>query len=163
MYDWWLAQCAAACGGIAFQAEPLLLYRQHPGNVIGARPIRKAIRDLILRTVSGRRHDPEEFMHTLCQAVALEQRLASHLSIDPDLPSGMRQLRESLGFVSRYLDLHRPGAGRLRRVLALHRQGIRRQKALLDATFKLKMLTTDVDPTRIAKRAPLEFPRGSLR
>ena len=36
MYDHWLALVASLFGAISFLAEPTILYRQHPGNVIGA-------------------------------------------------------------------------------------------------------------------------------
>jgi glycosyltransferase involved in cell wall biosynthesis len=37
MHDWWLAQCAAVFGEVAYLDEPTVLYRQHGGNVVGAR------------------------------------------------------------------------------------------------------------------------------
>jgi glycosyltransferase involved in cell wall biosynthesis len=37
MHDWWLALVAAAFGDIAYLPEPTVLYRQHGGNVLGAR------------------------------------------------------------------------------------------------------------------------------
>jgi len=37
MHDWWLAIVASALGKISYVEEPLLFYRQHAGNVIGAR------------------------------------------------------------------------------------------------------------------------------
>ncbi len=36
MHDWWLFLTAAACGRTAFIDRPLVLYRQHGGNVVGA-------------------------------------------------------------------------------------------------------------------------------
>ena len=35
MHDWWIALIAAALGKIIYLDEPLLLYRQHTGNVVG--------------------------------------------------------------------------------------------------------------------------------
>ncbi len=37
MHDWWLALVASACGQIALVEPPGVLYRQHGGNVLGAR------------------------------------------------------------------------------------------------------------------------------
>jgi glycosyltransferase involved in cell wall biosynthesis len=37
MHDWWLALVAGAFGQLSFIDEPLLLYRQHGANTIGAR------------------------------------------------------------------------------------------------------------------------------
>ncbi len=36
MHDWWLALCASAFGRIAFLREPLIRYRQHGENSVGA-------------------------------------------------------------------------------------------------------------------------------
>jgi len=37
MHDWWLALCAAVFGSIGFIDEPLLKYRQHGNNEVGAK------------------------------------------------------------------------------------------------------------------------------
>jgi len=37
MHDWWLAIVAAALGKVSFIPEPLVRYRQHAGNAVGAR------------------------------------------------------------------------------------------------------------------------------
>ena len=37
MHDWWLALVASRCGQIAFIDQPLIQYRQHDANAIGAR------------------------------------------------------------------------------------------------------------------------------
>jgi glycosyltransferase involved in cell wall biosynthesis len=36
MHDWWLALLAAAAGKVAYIPQPLVQYRQHSGNVVGA-------------------------------------------------------------------------------------------------------------------------------
>jgi len=36
LHDWWLGICAAACGRIGYIDEPLVQYRQHSSNQIGA-------------------------------------------------------------------------------------------------------------------------------
>ncbi|PKL19091.1 MAG: hypothetical protein CVV49_02490 [Spirochaetae bacterium HGW-Spirochaetae-5] len=54
-HDWWIALHASINGGIASVNTPLVLYRQHPGNTIGAEKfnIRKIFR--IIRKVNTRR------------------------------------------------------------------------------------------------------------
>ncbi len=39
MHDWWLALLAASAGEIRFVREPLVLYRQHGNNQVGAKPL----------------------------------------------------------------------------------------------------------------------------
>ena len=39
MHDWWCALVAAYYGKIAFVDEPLILYRQHGNNSVGAKPL----------------------------------------------------------------------------------------------------------------------------
>ena len=144
MYDWWLALCVSATGKLLFQPDSMLLYRQHAHNEVGAQSRRLMLRDLFMRTMSWSRHDPDEFMDTLRQAVALQRRLidrSSDASADDFL---RRRLDASISFVSRYLDLYRPGQSRFMRVLAMHRGRIRRQDPILDAALKLKMLTSSI-------------------
>lgn len=151
MVDWWLALCAAATGKLAFEPKPLLLYRQHGGNAIGARSLEGALRGVIGRSLSGRRHPSSEFTDTLRQAAALEQRLLERKHAG----EGRERLDESVAFVSEYLALYGAGSGRLRRVLELHRRRIRRQTPLLDATLKLKLLTTAIEapPSRTVRES----------
>lgn len=51
MHDWWMALVAASLGGIGFVCEPLVLYRQHAGNQLGAGggAVTEAIADLLAR------------------------------------------------------------------------------------------------------------------
>jgi rhamnosyltransferase len=48
MHDWWLAQCAATCGVLEFLPTPLVLYRQHGANVVGARGFSRLVRRALL-------------------------------------------------------------------------------------------------------------------
>jgi hypothetical protein len=50
MHDWWLALLAAASGGIGFIPMPLVKYRQHGGNVLGAVPFRRRSWRLLVST-----------------------------------------------------------------------------------------------------------------
>lgn len=144
MYDWWLALCVSATGKLLFQPDSMLLYRQHAHNKLGARSRRLMLRNLFMRTLSWSRHDPDEFMDTLRQAAALQRRLIDRSSDASADEFVQRRLDASISFVSRYLDLYRPGQGRFTRVLAMHRDRIRRQDPILDAALKLKMLTSSV-------------------
>src|SRR6478736_3199234 len=43
LHDWWLAICAAACGRIGYIDEPLVQYRQHSTNQIGALTLNRLV------------------------------------------------------------------------------------------------------------------------
>jgi len=71
VHDWWMALCAASAGHIGYIAEPLVKYRQHGANAIGAK--NAASRNpLSPDDVSFRN---ELVRKTVLQADALSQRL----------------------------------------------------------------------------------------
>lgn len=75
MHDWWMALVVAACGHIGFVPEPLILYRQHEANQLGARPTGLRGR---WRRSSRRRKKLDVKRHllsTIRQAEALKERL----------------------------------------------------------------------------------------
>ena len=47
MHDWWLALLAASVGKVAFIPKPLVMYRQHGGNVLGAVSLGRRIWELL--------------------------------------------------------------------------------------------------------------------
>ncbi len=49
MHDWWIALCASCFGTISCVREPLSMYRQHQGNLLGARKT-GSVKDLMQRT-----------------------------------------------------------------------------------------------------------------
>lgn len=59
MHDWWLALAASAFGKLVFVDRPLVRYRQHPGNALGAvqKPPRRSLAELA-SAVYGLRPDP---------------------------------------------------------------------------------------------------------
>lgn len=77
MHDWWMALVVAACGHIGFVPEPLIRYRQHEANQVGARPVgligrwRKSSRRK--RKLDVRHH----LLSTMRQAKVLKERLIS--------------------------------------------------------------------------------------
>lgn len=55
MHDWWLLLTASACGRTAFIDRPLMLYRQHGRNVVGARKDRLSwLKEKAGNVLSGR-------------------------------------------------------------------------------------------------------------
>ena len=73
MHDWWLGLMAAATGQILPLSEPLLLYRQHSQNVLGAaaHPLVRLWKRGLPELCQMRRH----LLKTLRQAKALAQHL----------------------------------------------------------------------------------------
>lgn len=72
MHDWWLAQCAALFGQIAYVDEPTVLYRQHRTNVLGAR----GIVGTLLRALRSPRRSGRYFLNALDQLWELRRRIA---------------------------------------------------------------------------------------
>lgn len=127
MHDWWLAQCAAAAGRIGFVSEPLLLYRQHGSNAIGAtgawgglNPFHAAGRMRLARNWEVARQ-------TLDQAQALHDRLVEH-------GTGAPAARETVRAFARCRE-ERPW----RRLATLRRLGIHRHRPLGTALLMVRM------------------------
>ena len=88
MHDWWLALCAAAAGRLVYLDEPLVNYRQHENNSIGAgrSSYTRALWELFRR--DRWRKDLQSHCRTVAQAHALKLRLLERFpneSIPPAL------------------------------------------------------------------------------
>ena len=73
MHDWWLALCAAATGQVLYLDAPLVLYRQHEHNSVGAQTDWQLLR---LRIASGLTPVRKQFFATCLQADSMAQHLA---------------------------------------------------------------------------------------
>jgi glycosyltransferase involved in cell wall biosynthesis len=77
MHDWWFALCATCCGRIVYIDRPLMRYRQHRANQIGAAPWSRRL-GAALRAPSWRwRNSIASLRTTVEQAKALEARLTA--------------------------------------------------------------------------------------
>ena len=74
MHDWWLALVAATLDAIIYIDRPLLLYRQHAGNAIGAVTVAQSLGKPFAWPSLWRRGQ-EELLKTFAQAGILAQRL----------------------------------------------------------------------------------------
>jgi hypothetical protein len=72
MHDWWFALLASATGQLVYSEQPLLYYRQHAKNQIGAQQPLQALWRHSRRAWQGQ---ISEFSRSLQQVFALEQRL----------------------------------------------------------------------------------------
>lgn len=75
MHDWWLAQLAAAAGRIGFVAAPLVKYRQHGGNVLGAISLWSRVRRLLTS-----RTEWQKFAHVVRGSVHQAHMVQARLS-----------------------------------------------------------------------------------
>jgi glycosyl transferase family 2 len=89
MHDWWLAQCAALFGRIAFVDEATVLYRQHDANVLGAR----GLVGTALRSLAAPRRGTRYFLAALEQISELRRRAAA---ADPPPPAALQYLLDDL-------------------------------------------------------------------
>ena len=90
MHDWWFAMAAAAFGELVFLPQPLIKYRQHGSNTIGAKPRplgTPGARSLLARLL-GLQHNAhlvevavqaQEFSRHFAERLGLRQRLALFL------------------------------------------------------------------------------------
>jgi rhamnosyltransferase len=75
MHDWWLAQCAAAVGVVASLDEPMVLYRQHGGNVVGANGLSTIATRALRQPGAWWAWSGRNFLLGLSQARELDQRV----------------------------------------------------------------------------------------
>jgi Glycosyl transferase family 2 len=118
LHDWWTYLVVAAAGGrLIADPEPVVLYRQHPGNLVGSPP------SMGRRAVAALRRGPGVFMHVLRENVAALQA-QPRLVAAPNRPVLERIHRGLAGG---------PGA----RLAALGTPGLRRQTWPETALFRV--------------------------
>ena len=86
MHDWWLALVAAAFGKVIFLAKPLVRYRQHDSNTIGAKEFVKPVPNSrsFWGKVFGRK--PNEHLYEVArQAKEFQRRFGSELDFKENL------------------------------------------------------------------------------
>jgi hypothetical protein len=89
MHDWWLAQCAALFGRIAFVDEATVVYRQHDANVLGAR----GLVGTVLQTLRAPRKGARYFLTALDHLWELRRRTAV---AEPPPPAALQYLLDDL-------------------------------------------------------------------
>jgi hypothetical protein len=121
LHDWWSYILVTAAGGaFLWDDEPVVLYRQHPGNLVGAP------QGLLRRGFAALRRGPGAFMAVLrAHLAALE---ADAALITPESRAIVATLAAALA------------SGPTARIRALATPGLRRQTALEDVVFRLWFL-----------------------
>jgi len=114
LHDWWLAICAAACGRIGYIDEPLVQYRQHSGNQIGALTVDRLVN---LSAARKRLSNIQDYMlGPIGQAKVLSERIRGK-----EITCSGESLKLLDGFVSCL------GQSTVRRLWTIYRLPIRRQ------------------------------------
>lgn len=121
-HDWWSYLLVTAAGGrLIMDEEPVVLYRQHPDNVVGAPS------SVPRRAIAALRRGPGAFMNVLRQHVAA-------LSDQADLIS--EPARQQLQAISRALE-----GGPMQRLAALRMPGLYRQTWPETLLFRIWFMT----------------------
>lgn len=128
LHDWWLALVAASVGRICYDKRPLLAYRQHSHNVVGARGEWALLRE-VSRWSRGWRDGYVELETTFKQAEALLAK-----------PEVANLLQGHAGIaLGRYARL--PTRSRMERIRDVRALKLRQGKVLLKLVIYLRLLT----------------------
>jgi len=123
MHDWWLALCAAVFGHIGYIDKPLLKYRQHGGNAVGAKHLNDLLNPISGEWKKGWLAGRDNLFKSMKQAEALAERIRKH---EPN--------NENLSIVEAYASLQYDSPmQRIRKIkkLKVHAQSNMRQALLL--------------------------------
>jgi len=123
MHDWWLALCAAVFGHIGYIDKPLLKYRQHGGNAVGAKHFNDLLNPISGEWKKGWLAGRDNLFKSMKQAEALAERIRKH---EPN--------NENLSIVEAYASLqYDKPMQRIRKIkkLKVHAQSNMRQALLL--------------------------------
>lgn len=126
-HDWWLALQASCIRGIRYVDKPLTLYRQHPGNAIGAkrRPsIADAIRFGLSREERSQAYEQERkrFLYLLERGVYPNnggREFLNDLIRYCDSHLNSRIHIDAVKIASKYHDVFFPGMGTTNRLISL--------------------------------------------
>ena len=85
MHDWWLALLASSVGKIAFIPKPLVMYRQHASNVLGAISLGQRLKELLFSPRQWKLR-MEVIRRGFVQAAMLEERIqARGIDLPPSI------------------------------------------------------------------------------
>ncbi|OPX37363.1 MAG: hypothetical protein B1H11_06010 [Desulfobacteraceae bacterium 4484_190.1] len=85
MHDWWLALCAAVFGRLEYFEKPLVKYRQHRNNTVGARNLRRLMNPLRNNWKNHWSSGRDNLARSLFQARALAARIKEREPRNPHL------------------------------------------------------------------------------
>jgi len=127
MHDWWLALCAAVFGHIGYIDQPLVKYRQHSNNAVGAKHAHEVLRPFSnafqKRWMEGRAN----LFNSMKQAQALAERIREY---DPE--------NQYLALVEGYASLQY--ASPIQRLSRLQKLGVHAQSSVRQALLLSRLL-----------------------
>jgi len=127
MHDWWLGMSAGFFGRLAFMPLPLVKYRQHASNTIGAKSFWHGLNPLT-NWIHGWHRGNEEFVSTVEQARAFRDVFTERLG----------ECSENCATLNLYIKLL--SATRWQRLCTLRRCGLWRSHLLLNIILIMRML-----------------------
>ena len=133
LHDWWLAICAAACGRIGYVDEPLVQYRQHSRNQIGALTVDRLVN---LSAARKRLSGIQDYMlGPVGQAKVLSERIRGEKVHCSD---------ESLELLDAFVSCFRQGL--VRRLWTIYQLPLRRQGPFRKLLLFLRLLLMRNEP-----------------
>lgn len=127
MHDWWVALIAASSGSIIFIALPLVNYRQHSSNAVGAAGfwhLLRPTRNLVTAWFTGN----DEFVATFIQANALLIRSGE----------GDQWPADTVSFIAQYTELSQQKW--YKKICVARNMKLREGNNLLKLTYYLRLL-----------------------
>jgi rhamnosyltransferase len=137
MHDWWLALCAAACGQLAYDPEPMVRYRQHSANEVGAEGFRRMMNPLCGSSANRLTRSEYYVVGSIRHAALLSERVIAR---DVVCSTEALSLLESYG--------HCGDQSRFRRFWTVCRLKLRRQGVLRQLLLYWRLL---VSPCRVVR------------
>ncbi|MCG8638779.1 MAG: glycosyltransferase family 2 protein [Desulfobacterales bacterium] len=86
MHDWWLGLCAAVFGQIQFTNTPLVRYRQHDNNAVGAKSILQFLNPFKVNWWEAWLSGKKNLTQSIFQAQSLGRRILEHDPANQHLP-----------------------------------------------------------------------------
>lgn len=116
IHDWWVLQCAASMGRVVAVEQPLILYRQHGLNTIGAQSITQKMRRFVAQLSQQCAEKQKLFVASIAQAGALGRRLNLDSTQERCWLNVIASLSEGLLAANRWRRLWAAIFGQVRRV-----------------------------------------------
>ena len=135
LHDWWLAVCAAACGRIGYIDEPLVQYRQHASNEVGAVTVPGLFNFLAAASRKRLLTLKSAMLTPIRQAAALRDRLRGR---NVECSSDVHRMIDALASSGE--------VGVVRRMLTVYRLPLRRQGLLRNLLWFARLICFQKPP-----------------